>query len=640
MDNIFFSTQNYRKIYNIIENNIKKSYNINIASTPTYKKKIIDTMKYVYSNRTQFEIPNNMNSIDKSIYLSQKTIKIFMLYENDTRAVPTKNHTEFKNPINTNTFDSRIVNSPPANNNKLRRDIQSSVIPVNQLQLSERPNSILKQDNRNQIEINLKRTLNERSEIKPPPVNIDFRDESVSKFENVNIHNKYMELAELREREYEPATKKTTEFSDMTGTNNYANVDDPNNRNTFLEQPEFKIEMTPMSTKSLPENAIQTKLDLVPKPLNTDNQIADLQKIEPDNTEPDEFIETEAPNKIITTNGVFESEGFEDFPGFDSQSDLLMTPLNNSHSDISINDIIKEQEDITIDTTTISNSQKMENIIKARVELKSGHEDNIQNDKLDRIHRMLETYMTSDNRIETLETNINQMFYALKDDNEYKTETHTLHLRIDSIIDYTTSTCPSSVSCESDCEPSQCIVKGSGTIISCFWNGSKVRVKFPVIKNVISIKLKKVIAPYAEGSGCSSSSMKACDCGDGGGIIMNSPFYYLMVDELKSDIIQGHSVFGDNPLVLEETPFCKMYYDEAWPKAPHHPEYMYYSNMDGDETVFKTPKATLDIMTLSIKMPGKNCTPPQIKTCVPTYLFFEVKTVVNYSGWNTIKPTI
>ena len=83
-----------------------------------------------------------------------------------------------------------------------------------------------------------------------------------------------------------------------------------------------------------------------------------------------------------------------------------------------------------------------------------------------------------------------------------------------------------------------------------------------------------------------------------------------------------------------------MYDDEAWPKAPHHPEYMYYSHMDGDETVFKTPKATLDIMTLSIKMPGKNCAPPQIKTCVPTYLFFEVKTVVNYSGWNTIKPTI
>ena len=39
MDNIFFSTQNYRKIYNIIENNISKSYNINIASTPIYKKK-------------------------------------------------------------------------------------------------------------------------------------------------------------------------------------------------------------------------------------------------------------------------------------------------------------------------------------------------------------------------------------------------------------------------------------------------------------------------------------------------------------------------------------------------------------------------------------------------------------------------
>ena len=54
MDNIFFSTQNYRKIYNIIENNISKSYNINIASTPIYKKKIIDTMKYVYKNREQF----------------------------------------------------------------------------------------------------------------------------------------------------------------------------------------------------------------------------------------------------------------------------------------------------------------------------------------------------------------------------------------------------------------------------------------------------------------------------------------------------------------------------------------------------------------------------------------------------------
>ena len=983
MDNVFFSTQNYRKIYNIIENNIRKSYNVTISSTPTYKKKIIDTMKYVYNNRREFNIPKNMSSIDKSVYLSQKTIKIFMLYENDTRVVPTREHNEYKHSINTNTFDSVIINNPPSNNNQLLRELHtSSSSQINKL--SERPNIVLKQDSRNQVELNLKRNINARNEIKNKPVDIDFRDNSVSEFEGVNIDNKYQELAELREREYEPAEKKTTDFLELTGTNNYANVREPNNRNSFLEQPEFKIEKKTLS------NAIQRKLE--PKPLNTDELLDNLQKIEPDNTVPDEFIKTEEPNKIITNNGIFETEGFEDFSGFDSQSDLLMTPLYNRDSGVSMDELINEH----VETLDNSDNNKIE------IGEKFKDESNIQNDKIDKIAHLFESFIESNNKIEAIETNINQMFYALKDRDDYKTETHTLHLRIDPEIDFsymsndhmtkgereahnntsreilkgsrdeatdthtqekialnnqlktigfynesgrggvedletlinfiygicgsgsggdcdiseikeylnkisidipdktnfsdkynyfrqklgdflmgcnggaglnstlftpstddTLWTFPSATTnindsvnaaanswyqngyikfspydglaggynspcgvaqknellgaidaidnpvdlailgtggfiflknnisniepaytqytqpmpsnpksyihntggksvdtlkgenktrysdiyysvknsleqwdtavnnyinalqesyitdikqefldskgetpyqhllniatklierqrekvatafvalkkaedahnnydsskiseesgCQDECAPDLCVNKLSGKIKSCFWGGAKVRVKFPLIKNVISVRLKKVIAPVSQmeasesingGVGitlsdlnqpCGSGALPACDCGSGGGSFCNVPFYYLMIDELKSDIIQGHSIYGDNSLILEETPFCKMYFDDWWPKKtfsncfPH----IYFSNEDGDKTVFKTPKATLDTMTLSIRKPGKDSKPANIKTCGPTYLFFEIKTIPNYAGWETIEPTI
>ena len=673
MDSVFFSTQNYRKIYNIIENDIKKSYNISIAATPTYKKKIIDTMKYVYNNRGQFEIPVNMSSIDKSRYLSQKTIKIFMLYENDTQITPTKNHNEFKNKINTdtntntntntNTFDSRIMNSFPTNNNTLNRELQSTDVPVNQLQLSERPNTVFKQDNRKQIELNLKRSLIEHVDTIKKPVDINFRDEALTKFDDVNVDNKYMELAEMRKLEYEPANKETNDFSELTGTGNYANVREPNNRNTFLEQPEFKIK-----NKS-PTNAIQKKLKLIPKPLNTDELIDNLQEIEPDNTIPDEFIKTEVPNKIITNNGVFETEGMEDFPGFDPQSDLLMTPLYNNNSNVSMDDLINEQ--VGVDNSgIITDDRAMDNLEAADSNTSHSHinevvatgqglgdvaRNDMQNDKIDRIASLLEAFIESNNKMEAIETNINQMFYALKDGDGYKTETHTLHLRVDPIIDYKYNNCSKGSGCKDDCDGKKCSPPTSSEIKSCFWTGSKVRVKFPLIKNIISIKLKRVIAPGSNSgcqdensilkdteAECNSAQDELCDCGSGAGDhFWNAPFYYLMIDELKSDIIQGHSVFGDNSLVLEETPFCRMYFDEWWGKEnPKCPTHLYFSNDGGDKTVFKTPKATLDSMTLSIKKPGKDCELPNIPTCGPTYLFFEVITVANYSGWNTIEPTI
>lgn len=654
MDSVFFSRENYRKIYNIIENDIKHGYNISIASTPTYKKKIIDTMKYVYNNRKQFEIPDNMDSIDKSRYLSQKTIKIFMLYENDTRITPTKNHTEFKNTINTNSFDSKIMNSPPLDN-ILRRELQSSIVPVNQLQLSERPNTVFKQDTRKQLEVNLKRSLLEHEDSMKKPVNIDFRDEGLSKFDNVNVDNKYMELAEMRKLEYEPANKETNDFSELTGTGNYANVGEPNNRNTFLEQSEFKTQKTP------PMNEIQRKLKLIPKPLNTDTLLDNVQEIEPDNTVPNEFIKTEEPNKIITNNGVFETEGMEDFPGFDSQSELVMTPLYNNNSNISMDDLINGQAELD-DSGIVLDDPVMDNLETSNLEtneINSVPNDDtvrlntIQNDKIDRITSLLEAFIESNNKMEAIETNINQLFYALKDDNGYKTETHTLHLRIDPVIDYKYNNCPKDSGCEDDCDDQKCSPPNPSEIKSCFWTGSKVRVKFPLIKNIISIKLKKVVAPGSnagcpdknsliQDAECSTVPDELCDCGSGAGDhFWNAPFYYLMIDELKSDIIQGHSVFGDNSLILEETPFCRMYFDDWWGKGkPNCPTHLYFSNEGGDKTVFKTPKATLDSMTLSIKKPSKDCDLPNIPTCGPTYLFFEVITVANYSGWNTIEPTI
>ena len=60
MEKIFFSRNNYNRVFEIVKENIAKKHNIDISSNEQFSKEIINIMKMVYTNRNNFNFPANM----------------------------------------------------------------------------------------------------------------------------------------------------------------------------------------------------------------------------------------------------------------------------------------------------------------------------------------------------------------------------------------------------------------------------------------------------------------------------------------------------------------------------------------------------------------------------------------------------
>ena len=166
MDTIFFSKENYRRIRDIINTSTKKELGFSIRNNKMYKKKIIDIMKYLYVNRHNMDIPIHMDEIDKSRYLSQKTIKFFLLREKT----------------------------------KYIEEVEEPKKVTNDTELAIRPEVILKKDNRNIVN-DYDNLLQSREIPKQQAQQIDFRDKT-DEFNNIDIKNKYEAISKQRELEY------------------------------------------------------------------------------------------------------------------------------------------------------------------------------------------------------------------------------------------------------------------------------------------------------------------------------------------------------------------------------------------------------------------------------------------------------
>lgn len=83
MESYFFSKRNYQTIYNIFQKNLKKIMDKDISETPEYKKKIIESMKYIYSKKKALNIPDSLSEQEKSVYLSKHLIRILIQREQD-----------------------------------------------------------------------------------------------------------------------------------------------------------------------------------------------------------------------------------------------------------------------------------------------------------------------------------------------------------------------------------------------------------------------------------------------------------------------------------------------------------------------------------------------------------------------------
>ena len=74
MDRLFFSKENFKIIYGILQKKIQDTSQYNIDSNPQSTKELVNIMKAIYQQRGTFNLPANMSDIDLSRYLSQKEI--------------------------------------------------------------------------------------------------------------------------------------------------------------------------------------------------------------------------------------------------------------------------------------------------------------------------------------------------------------------------------------------------------------------------------------------------------------------------------------------------------------------------------------------------------------------------------------
>ena len=159
MDTIFFSKENYRRIRDIINVTTKEKFGFSVRKSEC-KKKIINIMKFLYSTRMNMNLPQNMSDFDKSTYLSQKTITIFLARE---------------------------------------KKIKNNVLKTSQ-KTDMRPEVILKKDN-----VSITKDLDKLMEMREPPKQrreqIDFRDKT-NEFDDINIQNRFESVTKERELEY------------------------------------------------------------------------------------------------------------------------------------------------------------------------------------------------------------------------------------------------------------------------------------------------------------------------------------------------------------------------------------------------------------------------------------------------------
>tara|TARA_B110000211_G_C14078565_1_gene553355 strand:- start:1229 stop:2725 length:1497 start_codon:yes stop_codon:yes gene_type:complete len=490
MDAIFFSKENYQVIYKIINQEMKKKYGRAIVDDMDNKKIIVNIMKYVFSKRTIFNIPENLSNINVSRYLSQKTVKIFMLYEEDNLQEQT--HVQPQSP------------ATPAST------------------LSMRPSMISKQGSREELESRLKDNVSSRK-VLSKHAEIDFREKSN---ENpANIQDKYEEISKIRQAEYE-AIKASNESPEL-------------NRQSYLEQPEME---QPDSTGMEPDAVDMDSLLL---------NMGSGTHVEVQQTLP------HALSTIIERD----EQPLEHFQGI-STSTIAMNELDTPHG-------------VPAPSNSVDN---LENIIDTLV-------NNEQFKKIDDIVSLLENNNLH-NDMSRLETNLSQIFYAIKDHNDYKTLSHSV------IVSARNDSASIATSIVTDPSKFKVIF---GAIDTPEYNNNPNIINIRhTLKNVISIKLIRIMTKGVTN--------------DGGA------FLFLKIDEYNSNVISNTNI---NEI------FSKVRLDNGHTTSTWN----HWVNDDPDIKTFKTPIPSLESLTMELV----TCDDCGI-SCPAIDYVFEICTVENYKN--------
>lgn len=611
MERLFFSKENFNIIYNILHKKILNNMNFNINSDESCRKEIINIIKAIYQQRSTFHIPSNLSDIDTSRYLSQKVINVASRYFKDS--------IEQKNSKASTDHLSREMNSVNINNvNKL--DTRPESTHLRYINDKQDNNNFNRNSNENPVNTKYDMAIKERQPDTPrfqKPIN--FKD-SVEVTNN-DVRKKYEELNNTRLNEYESVQQNSSSsqlnLPDQLSTqNNYISSPSPELiRQQFRQEQQAQKDMNSFQIKNNQPNINQADMQYThPSQIPLQNQQFQQRLSQPEaneNTNPlnneltkhfDSFIDDNqldiniVPKKSTTDPSVDESVPNDMSPDENIDYTNIFSEMNTTDN-VTVDDQYSTPVIENTNSQTESNTQFFPNNVIDNKTTPSNIpvRNSDYNEELTIIRDSLERQSTdlanTHSKIDSLvdmfnKQDISKFYQSIMDiprlisSQQKQPLTTTTHNLIISSKDrdlgntlfdkYNFKVVFGAGGDETD---------SSGTVFkSSALNNPTIQ---HVFKNVVSVKLKRVIIPRPRK-------------------YTPEPYLFISIDEFNSNIVSSKT-FTDKI-------FCKVNFDKEVTFGVNntsHPDtdkrsYIYYINDDNDIAEFTSPLAKLDRLTLKI----------------------------------------
>ena len=630
MEKVFFSKENFNIIYNILKDKIQKQMGFDINTNQKFHKELINIIKAVYQQRNTFNLPSNMSNIDASRYLSQKSINVAMNYfsetikkinaptnldqlDRDMRSVPKQNVNQVDSrPLSTTNQQMTHTHTNGTSNvmsnfNRLISDRENPTTNMPQTVNFKEPNTISNNDIQNKYNLLNQNRQNDYDNIA-----------STSSSKNTNPNN----IQHLNNNQQNTNMQNGLNHPSMNSSN-------PNQQNAMLTQQSYMNSPNGNEVQMLlkQQQELQNKINNIQKQSNTAqvNQPNVTQFNPPTQKNIQYLAEDSKPlNNILEnqfTSLVDESDDDNMHPSLEI-NDISNESSDMSPDNIDYNQILNEMSNVTdmssqfnnnvqninqvntqdvseiypktlIDnSSSVKDSSKVSNnaipdhelqVIKSSLELQTNNIHNTSN-KIDSVIKLMEAndiskfYSTimdipkliSEQKEKPLTLRTHNLIVSSKDRDLSNTEFDKYKFRIVFGAEGTQTQTTQVVDREDNNAPASGIKEQTFTS-----TGMRNPTVQQVLKNVVSIKLKRVIIPKPRDE-----------------FYVPEPYFFLSVDEFGSNIISTKT-FTDKI-------FCKIHFDKEFGFSNGR-KYLYYKNDDDDFTMFySSPLAKLDRLTLKL----------------------------------------
>tara|TARA_B100000925_G_scaffold287086_1_gene265804 strand:- start:6685 stop:8970 length:2286 start_codon:yes stop_codon:yes gene_type:complete len=641
MEKLFFSKDNFRIIYGILQKKINDTLSYDINNSQEFNKELVNIMKTVYQQRGTFNTPANISNIDMSRFLSQKVINVANHYFNDSIK---KNNKMVKQNI------------PEIDN--MKRELQQAGNRINQL--SDRPqasNLISQSDVNSSYESIIKERLN-NDYTKPTPTNISFSEKINPDVSNRDVAKRFEEISNNRQQEYETVNSTSnmntqpsltnqfsenisgnqqgglsSQFNTISGQlpNNFSNnmpnelttqqnfINDPSQNEMQLlieEQQKLQSRINDFQ-KNIATSNSQNMTNVQHQNSNTVSELSNQFNMPSQTREPafiappqanTQFYSESEPSKNLFANqfnSVTNEFTEENKPNMPTNYTEILNQMNNNETpnqqfETQMQNLSESNNENTdgifpskaydtsfplenkVTVRSIENSNSQIDVIKKHINDQSKTID-AQNAKLEKlislyekndITKFYDTIMDipkiiKDQTKQPLTIRTHNLIVSSRDRDLSKTDFNKYNFKIVFGAEGNTTR---SIMQETGKSTGK-LQNTEETFISSGLNNPTVQ---QVLKNVISIKLKRVIIPKPRLDN-----------------YYPEPYYFVCVDEFKSNIISTKT--------FNENIFCKIHFDKELSFGNDNRTYMYYKNDDDDYTMFyPSPLGKLDRLTLKL----------------------------------------